>query len=53
MDYMRRHGPFEPHRLPLSELEYTTMSELEQEVAGRWHLMTGELAVPDRREVHV
>jgi fructose 1,6-bisphosphate aldolase/phosphatase len=53
MDYMRRHGPFEPHRLPLSDLEYTTMSELEQEVAGRWHLMTGELAVPDRREVHV
>ena len=24
-DYMRRHGPFEPHRLPLEEMEYTTL----------------------------
>jgi fructose 1,6-bisphosphate aldolase/phosphatase len=24
-DMMRRHGPFEPHRLPLEEMEYTTM----------------------------
>jgi len=22
---MRRHGPFEPHRLPLAEMEYTTL----------------------------
>jgi fructose 1,6-bisphosphate aldolase/phosphatase len=25
MDYLRRHGPFEPHRLSLDEMEYTTM----------------------------
>lgn len=24
-DYMRSHGPFEPHRLPLEEMEYTTL----------------------------
>ncbi|HLT09965.1 MAG TPA: fructose-1,6-bisphosphate aldolase/phosphatase [Micromonosporaceae bacterium] len=36
MDYLRRHGPFEPHRLPLSDLEYTTMTELEQRLADRW-----------------
>jgi fructose 1,6-bisphosphate aldolase/phosphatase len=24
-DYMRRHGPFEPHRLPPEEMEYTTL----------------------------
>jgi len=24
-EYMRRHGPFEPHRLPLEEMEYTSM----------------------------
>ncbi|MDZ4277717.1 MAG: fructose-1,6-bisphosphate aldolase/phosphatase, partial [Dehalococcoidia bacterium] len=24
-DYLRRHGPWEPHRLPLEEMEYTTM----------------------------
>jgi fructose 1,6-bisphosphate aldolase/phosphatase len=27
-DYMRRHGPFEPHRLPLSEMEYTTLPKV-------------------------
>jgi fructose 1,6-bisphosphate aldolase/phosphatase len=24
-DFMRRHGPFEPHRLPASNMEYTTL----------------------------
>ena len=24
-DYMRRHGPFEPHRLPMEDMEYTTL----------------------------
>jgi len=24
-DYIRRHGPFEPHRLPLDDMEYTTL----------------------------
>ena len=43
MDYLRRHGPFEPHRLDLNELEYTTMAELEHRVASRWQPMTGEL----------
>ncbi len=27
-DYMRRHGPFEPHRLGLHEMEYTTMPQV-------------------------
>ncbi len=36
MDYFRRHGPFEPHRLPLENLEYTTMRELEKRLADRW-----------------
>jgi fructose 1,6-bisphosphate aldolase/phosphatase len=35
-DYLRRHGPFEPHRLPMDELEYTTMPSLMKELAGRW-----------------
>ncbi|WP_436498270.1 fructose-1,6-bisphosphate aldolase/phosphatase [Actinokineospora sp. HUAS TT18] len=39
MDYFRRHGPFEPHRLPLSDLEYTTMSALESKMADRWESM--------------
>lgn len=36
MDYLRRHGPFEPHRLALDDLEYTTMAELERRLADRW-----------------
>jgi fructose 1,6-bisphosphate aldolase/phosphatase len=27
-DYMRRHGPFQPHRLPLEEMEYTTLPQV-------------------------
>jgi len=35
-DYMRRHGPFEPHRLPLEEMEYTTMPEVAKKLEGRF-----------------
>jgi fructose 1,6-bisphosphate aldolase/phosphatase len=35
-DAMRLHGPFEPHRLPLSELEYTSFPEMEKRLADRW-----------------
>lgn len=42
MDYLRRHGPFEPHRLPLDELEYTTMPSVAARLADRW-----EPIVPD------
>jgi fructose 1,6-bisphosphate aldolase/phosphatase len=35
-DMMRRHGPFEPHRLPLEEMEYTTMPEVVKKLEGRF-----------------
>jgi fructose 1,6-bisphosphate aldolase/phosphatase len=35
-DYMRRHGPFEPHRLPLDEMEYTTMPEVSKKLEDRF-----------------
>ncbi|MDD4876167.1 MAG: fructose-1,6-bisphosphate aldolase/phosphatase [Dehalococcoidales bacterium] len=35
-DYMRAHGPFEPHRLPLDEMEYTTMPQVMKKLAGRF-----------------
>lgn len=41
MDYLRRHGPFEPHRLPLEDLEYTTMSGLQHRLAERWEPLPG------------
>jgi len=35
-DYLRRMGPFEPHRLPLDEMEYTTMPEVSKKLASRF-----------------
>ena len=35
-DFLRRHGPFEPHRLPLEEMEYTTMSQVVKKLARRF-----------------
>jgi fructose 1,6-bisphosphate aldolase/phosphatase len=35
-DYMRRHGPFEPHRLPLEEMEYTTMPQVMERIKDRF-----------------
>jgi len=35
-DFMRCHGPFEPHRLPLDEMEYTTMPEVMKKLEGRF-----------------
>lgn len=35
-DYLRRLGPFEPHRLPLEEMEYTTMPAVRQKLEGRF-----------------
>lgn len=35
-DYLRAHGPFQPHRLPPEEMEYTTMPSVAKKLAGRW-----------------
>ena len=35
-DYMRRMGPFEPHRLHLDEMEYTTMPEVSKKLKERF-----------------
>ncbi len=35
-DYIRRHGPFEPHRLPLDEMEYTTLPSVEKKLEKRF-----------------
>ena len=33
-DYMRRHGPFEPHRLGLRDMEYTTLPQVLEKLVG-------------------
>lgn len=35
-DYLRRLGPFEPHRLPLDEMEYTTLPQVMARVKDRF-----------------
>ena len=35
-DYMRRMGPFEPHRLPLEDMEYTTLPNVMNKLKDRF-----------------
>jgi fructose 1,6-bisphosphate aldolase/phosphatase len=35
-DYMRRHGPFEPHRLPMADMEYTTLPKVMKKLGSRF-----------------
>ena len=35
-DILRAHGPFEPHRLSLDEMEYTTLPSVEIQLRSRW-----------------
>jgi len=34
--YMRRHGPFEPHRLPMEDMEYTTLPDVLKKLENRF-----------------
>ncbi|HXF61916.1 MAG TPA: fructose-1,6-bisphosphate aldolase/phosphatase [Caldilineaceae bacterium] len=44
-DHLRRHGPFEPHRLPMEEMEYTTLPEVMDKLAARWVAVNGHAPV--------
>jgi len=35
-DILRQHGPFEPHRLPNEEMEYTTLPQIKKRLEGRF-----------------
>ncbi len=35
-DHMRRNGPFEPGRLPMEDMEYTTMPQVAERMHERW-----------------
>jgi len=39
-DRLRRHGPFEPHRLPMEEMEYTTLPQVMAKLGNRWEPLT-------------
>ncbi len=34
--YMRKHGPFEPHRLPMEDMEYTTLPAVMEQLEDRF-----------------
>lgn len=38
-DHLRDHGPFEPHRLPLEAMEYTTLPDVMKNFHDRWQNM--------------
>lgn len=40
-DYLRRHGPFEPHRLPEKEMEYTTLPQVLARLRPRFAAVKG------------
>lgn len=37
-DYFRKQGPFEPHRLGLEDMEYTTMPQLMEKLKSKWQV---------------
>lgn len=39
--YLRGHGPFEPHRLPMDDMEYTTLPSVAEKLADRWESNPG------------
>jgi len=41
-NYMRSMGPFEPHRLPLDEMEYTTLPDVMKSLADRFEPLDDE-----------
>ncbi|OWP56230.1 MAG: fructose 1,6-bisphosphatase [Thermoplasmatales archaeon B_DKE] len=46
VDYMRRMGPFEPHRLPDEEMEYTTLPKILEKMQGNFE----DIDQPKRKE---
>lgn len=42
-DYMRRHGPFMPHRLGSEEMEYTTLPEVLEKLKDRFFKVEGAI----------
>jgi hypothetical protein len=50
-EHLRRHGPFEPHRLPMEEMEYTTLPEVMVKLAERWQGQNGRARREEELEV--
>jgi fructose 1,6-bisphosphate aldolase/phosphatase len=44
-DFMRRNGPFEPGRLPMEDMEYTTMPQVAERMHERWESIDEPVAL--------
>lgn len=49
-DYMRRHGPFQPHRLGLDAMEYTTLPKVMAKLSSRFVKAEGNSNKSVRKE---
>lgn len=38
-DILRMRGPFEPHRLPIEQMEYTTLGRVMKKLEARWEIL--------------
>ena len=48
-DYLRRHGPFMPHRLGPEEMEYTALPEVLEKLKGRFQKVEGAVKAAEPR----
>ncbi len=46
-DWLRAHGPFEPHRLPTEDMEYTAMPKIMEKMKDRFVDVEAEMAVKE------
>ena len=51
VDYLRRMGPFEPHRLPEEDMEYTSLPRVLEKFKGQFE--TIESGIKKRKETKV
>ncbi|MCQ4344022.1 MAG: fructose 1,6-bisphosphatase, partial [Sulfolobales archaeon] len=51
-DYMRRHGPFMPHRLEPTEMEYTTLPLVLERLKPRFKKETDMYKVKESQYTH-
>jgi fructose 1,6-bisphosphate aldolase/phosphatase len=42
VDYLRRMGPFEPHRLPEDEMEYTSLPRVLEKFKGKFEVIESQ-----------
>lgn len=50
-DYIRKHGPFEPHRLPRDAMEYTTLPQVLEKLKDRFEPIEEKVETKVEKEI--